>query len=197
MLKASHLALIVLLAGACFSPLLAAQDSDIAVVVNARNPATNVSMADLRKLFAGQNHCAHPGMPRTFHPVEVAGIFGNRLQAVLDGAGGAWGSRLRTGCGFLRGHAEGSNRRVSRSRHSDRLTRNQAGHENSQGRWPLSQRPGLSSALAFNPEPARAPNRAARLEFQKRLVPAAPGSQLQSSFPGAGPLRSHRRWPRW
>ncbi len=66
MLKASHLALIVLLAGACFSPLLAAQDSDIAVVVNARNPATNVSMADLRKLFAGQK----PSWPNSV-PVKI------------------------------------------------------------------------------------------------------------------------------
>jgi hypothetical protein len=44
-------------------PPLAAQASDIAVIVNPGNPATNVSMADLRKIFSGAKRSWPGGQP--------------------------------------------------------------------------------------------------------------------------------------
>jgi hypothetical protein len=38
------------------SPRATAQDHDIAVVVSSHNPATNISVGDLRKTFAGAKH---------------------------------------------------------------------------------------------------------------------------------------------
>jgi phosphate transport system substrate-binding protein len=41
----------------------AAQSSDIAVVVNPKNPVTNVTSAELRKIFAGQKRTWSGGIP--------------------------------------------------------------------------------------------------------------------------------------
>ncbi|MFZ0200981.1 MAG: substrate-binding domain-containing protein [Candidatus Sulfotelmatobacter sp.] len=39
-----------------FAPRASGQNSDVAVVVNSGNPVTNVSLGDLRRIFAGTKH---------------------------------------------------------------------------------------------------------------------------------------------
>lgn len=40
----------------CFAPRVSGQNNDLAVVVNSGNPVTNVSLGDLRRIFAGTKH---------------------------------------------------------------------------------------------------------------------------------------------
>jgi hypothetical protein len=53
---------VVCLAGG-FAPRLQAQSGDIAVIVNPKNPVGNLSLADLRKVFAGAKHSWGAGLP--------------------------------------------------------------------------------------------------------------------------------------
>ena len=48
--------LLVCSPGTCFALPPAAQSVDVAVVVNANNPLADVSMVELRKMFAGEKH---------------------------------------------------------------------------------------------------------------------------------------------
>jgi hypothetical protein len=51
------------LAGLAGSSSAAAQTSDVAVVVNEKNPVKNLSTAELRKLFAGEKHSWAGSLP--------------------------------------------------------------------------------------------------------------------------------------
>jgi hypothetical protein len=55
--------MVIVLAAMIFPRFALAQHSDFAVLVNSSNSATNVSMADLRKLFSGQKHSWPSGTP--------------------------------------------------------------------------------------------------------------------------------------
>jgi len=50
---------------ACFvlGPTASAQDNAVAVVVNPQNPASNLTLAELRKLFAGERHSWASAVP--------------------------------------------------------------------------------------------------------------------------------------
>ena len=50
------IAMLACLLSLLFAPPLAAQAGDVAVVVNPSNPTANISLADLRKIFAGEKH---------------------------------------------------------------------------------------------------------------------------------------------
>jgi hypothetical protein len=52
-LKRSSIPLLLGLAIFCLAARVPAQENDVAVVVSAANPITNISVADLRKMFAG------------------------------------------------------------------------------------------------------------------------------------------------
>src|SRR5260370_16660691 len=51
------------LAGVSRCPTAAAQSGAVAVVVNEKNPVTNLSTSELRKLFAGEKHSWTGGVP--------------------------------------------------------------------------------------------------------------------------------------
>jgi hypothetical protein len=51
------------LASLIFIPLACAQGTDVAVVVNSNSTVTNVSSADLRKIFAGEKRTWPSGVP--------------------------------------------------------------------------------------------------------------------------------------
>jgi len=55
--------LLGLLASLIFVPCEAAEGGDVAVIVNPKNPATNISLADLRKMFRGAKHSWAGGIP--------------------------------------------------------------------------------------------------------------------------------------
>jgi hypothetical protein len=54
---------LVWLASLIFIPLACAQGTDVAVVVNSNSPVTNVSSADLRKIFGGEKRTWPNGVP--------------------------------------------------------------------------------------------------------------------------------------
>lgn len=54
---------LVLLAALIFVPLTAAQGGDVGVVVNPNNSVSNMSLADVRKIFAGEKHSWPGGTP--------------------------------------------------------------------------------------------------------------------------------------
>jgi hypothetical protein len=56
-------AFIVYLGCWTFAPLAMAQAGDVAVIINSRNSATNISLADLRKIFSGEKHAWQNGSP--------------------------------------------------------------------------------------------------------------------------------------
>jgi ABC-type phosphate transport system substrate-binding protein len=60
---ASQIVLQILLAGLILVPPAIAQRVDVAVVVNSNNSVTNISLPDLRKIFAGQKHSWPGGIP--------------------------------------------------------------------------------------------------------------------------------------
>lgn len=51
------------LATLSFAPPATAQDNDVAVVVSSGNPATNISLGDSRKIFAGTKRSWPGGLP--------------------------------------------------------------------------------------------------------------------------------------
>ena len=57
------LALAIWLVGSAGIPAAVAQTSDIAVVVSEKNPVTNLSSSDLRKIFAGEKRSWIHGLP--------------------------------------------------------------------------------------------------------------------------------------
>jgi ABC-type phosphate transport system substrate-binding protein len=55
--------LLICLTGVACIRIAAAQTGDVAVVVNDRNPVTNISRVELRKIFAGEEHSWSAGLP--------------------------------------------------------------------------------------------------------------------------------------
>jgi hypothetical protein len=53
-----------------------AQTSAVAVVVSEKNPVTNVSTPELRKLFAGEKHFWTGGLPVKLFGIYLAGTHG-------------------------------------------------------------------------------------------------------------------------
>jgi hypothetical protein len=48
--------------GICLAAPVVAQNVDVAVVINPNNPATNITMAELRKIFAGEKRSWEHGL---------------------------------------------------------------------------------------------------------------------------------------
>ncbi len=60
--KSISILLLTALAGLVFIPRAAGQGEDVAAVVNPDNPASNLSQADLRKIFAGEKRTWDRGL---------------------------------------------------------------------------------------------------------------------------------------
>ena len=64
MAKSTPVLFVALMASLTFAPSLAsAQLADVAVVVNPANPVSSISLAELRKIFAGEKRSWQGGLP--------------------------------------------------------------------------------------------------------------------------------------
>ncbi|HEY6769399.1 MAG TPA: substrate-binding domain-containing protein [Candidatus Sulfotelmatobacter sp.] len=61
--KSAATLLLLGLAICCVAPRAMGQDHDVAVIVNSANPATNISLGDLRKILAGVKRSWPGGQP--------------------------------------------------------------------------------------------------------------------------------------